>query len=428
MEYQKEKFYIYILSILILASYFFGFYINEDSAGGGKVDLYDHEWGNVQLFINNSIFDALSDLRYESSRTPLYLIINRYNIFASTIEGLRISYFVFSLAIPISFFFLLRKIYRNTDVSILLFISTIPLLSPNFRSSAFWANEENLAIFFVIISLIFFIDTSREKKKFSLNNLLIASLASFFSFLAFYSDQKSVFLVIFIYFALITKNDLKFFIIFSFINFILFIPALYLFYIWGGIVPIESQFRMALNLTGFNILISNIGIYLLPIIFILFIKKELKEYLNFDFFNLVILILISLLLLYSLPTEPQLEGTGIVLKFLSVMSQKLGISWNFVKFLYFFINLIFLFFLLNLFEKKIENLIFFIVFLIIFLSTWFTYQAYVDPLFFILLFGYFKLKDKDKLNLVNLTYVYSFFIFYFLMLTSSILFRKFVLA
>ena len=95
-------------------------------------------------------------------------------------------------------------------------------------------------------------------------------------------------------------------------------------------MPIDSQVRMGLSLTGFNILISNIGIYLLPIIFILFIKKELKEYLNFDFFNLVILILISLLLLYSLPTEPQLEGTGIVLKFLSVMSQKLGISWNFV--------------------------------------------------------------------------------------------------
>ena len=244
--------------------------------------------------------------------------------------------------------------------------------------------------------------------------------------MAFYSDQKAVFLVIFIYFALITKNDLKFFIIFSFINFIIFIPALYLFYIWGGIVPIESQSRTGLSLTGFNILISNIGIYLLPIIFILFIKKELKEYLNFDFFNLVILILISLLLLYSLPIEPQLEGTGIVLKFLSVMSQKLGISWNFVKFLYFFINLIFLFFLLNLFEKKIENLIFFIVFSIIVLSTGFTYQTYVDPLFFILLFGYFKLKDKVKL--VNLAYAYSFFIFYFLMLTSSILFRKFVLA
>ena len=67
MEYQKEKFYIYILSILILVSYFFGFYINEDSAGGGKVDLYDHEWGNVQLFVNNSIFRELDILKIEES-------------------------------------------------------------------------------------------------------------------------------------------------------------------------------------------------------------------------------------------------------------------------------------------------------------------------------------------------------------------------
>ena len=33
---QKEKFHIYILVFIILASYFFGFYLNEDSAGGGK--------------------------------------------------------------------------------------------------------------------------------------------------------------------------------------------------------------------------------------------------------------------------------------------------------------------------------------------------------------------------------------------------------
>ena len=98
MVYQREKFHTYILLfiILILASYFIGFYLNEDSAGGGRSDLYEHEWGNVQLFINNSIFDALADPGYESSRTPLYLIINKYNVFASSINGLRTSYFVFS--------------------------------------------------------------------------------------------------------------------------------------------------------------------------------------------------------------------------------------------------------------------------------------------------------------------------------------------
>ena len=425
MNYQKGNFYIYILSILILASYFFGFYINEDSAGGGKPDLYEHEWDNVQLFINNNIFDVLDDPRYESSRPPLYLIINKYNIFASTIEGLRISYLLFSLSIPIAFFFLLKKINKDNDIKILLFISVITLLSPYFRSSAFWANQENLAIFFVIISLIFLKKAFEEREKKFSNNLLIPSFASLFGFLGFYSDQKMVFLVIFTYFAFIIKNNLKFFIKFSFVNFIFFIPALYLFYIWGSFVPVESQFRLSLNLTGLNILISNIGIYLIPIIIVLIIKKDIKNYISFNFINLSILILFSLLLFNFLPNQPQLEGNGIVLKLLSVISNNFDISWTLIKFLYFLINITFLFFLLNFFEKKLENLIFLFTFLIIFSITSFTYQSYVDPLFFILMFGYFKL--KDKINLFDVEYALSFFIFYILILVSSILFRKFII-
>jgi hypothetical protein len=384
--------------------------------------LYEHEWGNVQLFINNSIVDVLGDERYESSRTPLYLIINKYNIFASTIEGLRFSYFIFSLFIPISFFFLLKKIYKNCDLKILFFISLIPLLSPYFRSSAFWANQENLAIFFVIISLIFFTEASKQINK---KNLTSSSLASLFSFLAFYSDQKMVFLVMSVYFYFILKNNLNFFFKFSLINLIFFIPALYLFYIWGNIVPVESQFRLSTNLEGLNILISNIGIYTLPIILVLGIKKELKNYLKLSFLNLSILVIFSLLLLYFLPTKPEFEGNGIIFKLLSVISVKFLISFTFIKFIYFFINIIFLYFLLILFEKKVENIIFLIIFLLIFSLTSFTYQSYVDPLFFILIFGYFKIKNNN--NLIKIELVYFFFIFYFLMLISSILFRKLII-
>ncbi len=35
---------IILISIIIL-SYALGFYLNEDSAGGGKIDYIDHEWG-----------------------------------------------------------------------------------------------------------------------------------------------------------------------------------------------------------------------------------------------------------------------------------------------------------------------------------------------------------------------------------------------
>ena len=44
-----------ILTSLIIISYALGFYLNEDSAGGGKVDYIEHEWGTIQLFINNKL-------------------------------------------------------------------------------------------------------------------------------------------------------------------------------------------------------------------------------------------------------------------------------------------------------------------------------------------------------------------------------------
>ena len=110
-----------------------------------------------------------------------------------------------------------------------------------------------------------------------------------------------VFLVIFVYFSFVIKNNLKFFIKFSLINFLFFIPTLYLFYIWGSIVPIESQFRLSLNLMGLNILISNIGIYLIPIIIVLIIKKDIKKYISFDYINLLIYLIYSDFLPYLFP-------------------------------------------------------------------------------------------------------------------------------
>ena len=61
-----------LLSVLIISSYFLGFHLNEDAAGGGKIDLYAHEWSNIHLFQNSKLSSALTDLKYQSSRTPLF--------------------------------------------------------------------------------------------------------------------------------------------------------------------------------------------------------------------------------------------------------------------------------------------------------------------------------------------------------------------
>ncbi|SVD96727.1 uncharacterized protein METZ01_LOCUS449581, partial [marine metagenome] len=178
--------FLYLLaSVLIISSYFLGFHLNEDAAGGGKSDLYGHEWGNIQLFLNSKLSSALTDIRYESSRTPLYLIINKFNPFVRNIEEFRISYLFFSAMIPIIFFIFLIKNFKSNNFNILIFLSCILMLSPYFRTSAFWANQENVAIFFLLLTLITATDLSKLSYKNSNKKYyFFAILTAFLSFLS----------------------------------------------------------------------------------------------------------------------------------------------------------------------------------------------------------------------------------------------------
>jgi len=80
-----------------------GFYFNENSSGGGQID-FKHSWVTVNLF-KDGIINALTDIRFESSRPPLFAILNSINPFNETQNSLRISNFIFNCFIPIFFFF-----------------------------------------------------------------------------------------------------------------------------------------------------------------------------------------------------------------------------------------------------------------------------------------------------------------------------------
>ena len=67
---------LYLLIFLaILISYILGFIFNEDSSGGGKID-FSHECTSFNEF-KKLVLDALTSQLYESSRTPLFLILNK---------------------------------------------------------------------------------------------------------------------------------------------------------------------------------------------------------------------------------------------------------------------------------------------------------------------------------------------------------------
>ena len=70
------------LSILTIFSYFFGYYIDENSAGGGKGD-FGTTWKNLQAFENLSLFEAIKltasqdSNEFQSSRIPGVYIFHK---------------------------------------------------------------------------------------------------------------------------------------------------------------------------------------------------------------------------------------------------------------------------------------------------------------------------------------------------------------
>ncbi len=425
MKHESNYNLIYLfISLVIIFTYFFGFYLDENSAGGGKIDFYEHEWGNINLFKNSKLSSALTDLEFRSGRTPLYLILNKFNPFTTDIEEFRRSYFAFAITIPILFFMFLKKKFNNENVGILIFLSSILMLSPYFRTMSFWADQEGLAIFFLLLSLISFNYLSKLSCEINLKKYyFFATLTIILSSLSFYSDQKYIFLSLFIYLTLILENNLKFFIKYSVICTLCAVPAFYLFYIWGGLVPIDTQFRLIFSPSGINYFFSIIGIYLLPIFVVLIIEKKfISLFKNLKIIDLVIFLFLAITLFFALPNEPKFNGVGIVFKFLSLANDKLDINWNLILTTYYIFNLFFLFLVLILFKKTIKNYVFFLVYGLGFMWTYIVYQQYVDPLFFLLIFCYFNFIDEIKI--INKKYIYSYFLFYLFLLIGAVYYRS----
>ena len=64
---------IYSIFFLSLISFFIGFELRENSAGGGVIDL-KHEWHNYNLLKENKLGFLFGN--YEASRFPFFHIIN----------------------------------------------------------------------------------------------------------------------------------------------------------------------------------------------------------------------------------------------------------------------------------------------------------------------------------------------------------------
>jgi len=415
----KENLLIISITLLTIIFFFFGFITNENSAGGGDyfgdIKLI---WNNQKIFFENTLVNAIAHENYYDSRTPIAYIMHKYfNPYAENIESYRKSIFVISTFLPLLFFFYLKEKF-NINVIFLILLSSIILLSPFFRTTSYWALQENYSLIFLVLTSWVIL-----KCKHNRNNFSKIFFICFFSCLTFYFDQKLIIIPILSLFFIVnnfsTKQKKFSLIVFSAFA----LPYVYLISVWGGILGKGAVSRsLTFDWENIGYILSIIGFYVLP--FALF-KENLLNNLKTFFFNRVNIIIISLIFIYLIFFTIYFEsfevkyanGNGIAHKISGLLFEDLFLKKLFICFSILCSSLAILFFFTTLHDRLII-----IFFLILSLIVTPIYQEYLDPLIFIMLFTFFKERIKISFN-----FCLFLFSYYFFFLLSSLCYYKILL-
>ena len=155
-----QKILICFLVFLIAIYFLYGFYVNENAAGGGGYngDL-SAVFKNLQLFVNNNFIESIklttNNYLYYTNRPPLLYILHSWlNPYSKNLELFRLIVFFISILTPFFFYFSLKIKFKNVNNFYLIFIASLLMLSPYFRTSSYWGLEENYAIISLLFSFI----------------------------------------------------------------------------------------------------------------------------------------------------------------------------------------------------------------------------------------------------------------------------------
>ena len=388
----NTKYSLIFFNFLIYLSFLVGFILKENSAGGGEVD-FAHIYNNILLFNENKFFE-IDWTKYESTSLPIYyLIIKTLNISDFFKIGL-LNMFISLFSILIFFKSLININQRyelKTDKILLFSISSLPLLSPYFRTSTFWMLEENIGYLFMLLSIFFW---TKQKTYINIFFCII------FSSLAFYSRQSYAFLPIIMFFSFIDFKKIftfkNIFIVNSFL--ILLLPSLYFFKEWGGLVPPGATITRPIEFKFINlpIIFSICLFYLIPFL----VLENKKTIWNFFFENKYIIFLSLIFFYFIFFDKINTEEVYYKFKLGGGLIYKINFHLNFLI-NFFFIQKIFFVFIswigflsiVFYFLKSFNLKVFFLVFIIIFSNANIVFQEYFDPMITMLMIIFYKIID-----------------------------------
>ena len=385
----------FLLILLILLSYFLGFYIREISNGAGHIDLEHHIW-LVISDLKKDYFQTILNYQnngYGEATFPFFHSFQSFLNPATKNILYCLNNTIFNLLVIFIFyqFLKLKKIEFENNFFVIL-IPFVVLLSPWFRSSSYWGMTENFSFIFLIPSLYFLDLLIKEKISFKKNLLL-----TFFISLTLYARQQFIFLALFHILLLIlrrNKKDLFFTLIFYLI---LSMPGFYVLFIWGVFNDISQANTQSGNLDIKNIFLSIPKIsslfffYSIPLILINF-SKFFKIFLTKKNLMIFVIIFIIKIFLYH-DIEYSIKSGGYIVKFTQFFlnndpSLLILISSAFFAFIISVINL--------------DNYKYFLILPFIYLNygfVWSIYQEWFDPLY---LFIYYIFFSKDHISNLKL--------------------------
>ena len=405
---------LYILFLfLIITSYFVGFFLKEDSSGGGELDFHLHIFNNFLLFHSNNLLNINWDL-YDSTSLPLHYVISKILIFSINEDIYKFFWFIFSF---IGFFFfyliLLKKLKIKSLINWnLVFLSSTLLLSPYFRTSAFWVLEENIGIISLLITIYFYYCFGENK------NFKYFFLTILFASMTFYTRQSYLFLPIIIFFLLFDKshyfckkNNLL-----TILFIIFLVPAFYFFFSWKGLVPPMAQNTRAagINLNNIPTILNIYLIYLFPFVIKYFLSTKIRF--NFNYIFLIGIFFFIYLFIFQ-NYEWTSNGSGVLPKLLKLLFFEDFTS----KILLLLSSYVTLILILIIFSNSLVLMLYFFINLILFCLIDVVFQEYFDPICLIMLVCWVpnKYLSKKNFNLINFIPAYSFII-----LTGSIIYHQ----
>lgn len=399
---------LYVLNILIAVSFFAGFILSENSAGGGEGDI-NHIKTNYDLIFQNSLKDINWKV-YDSSRYPFHYFFTKiYLPFDYVI--IKLNNFFLSLLTPIIFFFVLKNksIFNNEKKENIIYISTSILifLSPYFRTSAFWMLEENFGIFFLSISTLFLYLSFNQKN----NKFILIFLNILFLYFSFFSSQNLfVFVIVnyFFYIKFFWKEKSKIFII-TLLNIFFFVGPYIVFRdILFEISHNVTTARLYFDYFKFVEIFSILLIYIFPIYILNFRFKEIVLFFRTNYILLFISYFVYLFIFFNYDSE--FLGGGMVKKFLYIIfKEKLIYNYFLISFSY--LGIIF-FFHLSLYKDL--KLLLFTPYFILLTLTDYVFQEYLDPIFLIFVIFYTNL-----INIQKLTRIFKLKIYFIILLISA---------